>query len=227
MTSPRLIRVIIVDDHPLAQAGARHFLNALPDMELVGEAMGGAEAIELCGQVAPDVVLMDVVMPEMDGVTATQFLKARYPAVKVVMLTSLGAGATVQQALKAGASGYLLKNVTGLELAQAIRAAYAGRTTIAPEATEALVHAMREPFDGDLTEREREVLTLMADGLSNGQIAESLKVSPATVKFHVGSIFSKLGVATRAEAIALAYKRRLVKLGGQGMEVGHSLERTV
>lgn len=210
MNAPRLIRVLIVDDHPLAHAGARHFLNALPDMELVGEAAGGHEAIELCERVRPDVVLMDVAMPEMDGIAATRALKARFPAMKILMLTSFSEGDTVQQAMRAGASGFLLKNLTGVELASAIRSAYAGHTTMAPEATEALVQAAREPAYLELTEREREVLALMADGLSNAQIAERLTVSPATVKFHIGGIFSKLGVASRAEAIALAYKRRLV-----------------
>ena len=210
MTTPSLVRVLIVDDHPLAQAGARHFLNALPDLELVGEASSGAEALELCARVAPDVVLMDVMMPEMDGIETTRALKARFPSVRVLMLTSFSEGNVVQQAMQAGASGYLLKNATAMELAQAIRAAHAGRSALAPEATEALLEAMRAPADLALTEREREVLALMADGLSNAQIAERLVVSAATVKFHVGGIFSKLGVTSRAEAIALAYKRRLV-----------------
>lgn len=210
MTTPSLIRVLIVDDHPLAQAGARHFLNALPDLELVGEASSGAEALELCARVAPDVVLMDVMMPQMDGIETTRALKARFPSVRVLMLTSFSEGNVVQQAMQAGASGYLLKNATAMELAQAIRAAHAGRSALAPEATEALLEAMRAPADLALTEREREVLALMADGLSNAQIAERLVVSAATVKFHVGGIFSKLGVTSRAEAIALAYKRRLV-----------------
>jgi NarL family two-component system response regulator LiaR len=210
MSAPQLIRVMIVDDHPLAQAGARHFLNAITDMELVGEASSGAEALELCAHIQPDVVLMDVMMPEMDGVATTEALRARFPAVRVVMLTSFSQGDVVQRAMRAGASGYLLKNATGLELAQAIRAAYGGRTTMAPEATEALVQTMRGPDGLDLTEREREVLALMADGLSNAQIAARLTVSAATVKFHVGGIFSKLGVGSRAEVIALAYKRKLV-----------------
>jgi NarL family two-component system response regulator LiaR len=210
MSIPRLIRVMIVDDHPLAQAGARHFLNALPDMELVGEASGGHEAVELCARVQPDVVLMDVAMPELDGVATTKVLKSRFPRVKVLMLSSFSEGDVVQRAMKVGASGFLLKNATGLELASAIRAAYAGRTAMAPEATDALVQAVRQPSGIDLTEREHEVLALMAEGLSNTQIAERLTVSAATVKFHIGGIFSKLGVASRAEAIALAYKRKLV-----------------
>jgi NarL family two-component system response regulator LiaR len=210
MTLPRLIRVLVVDDHPLAQAGVRHFLNALPDMELVGEAASGDEALELCARVRPDVVLMDVAMPEPDGLASTRALKARFPQIKVLMLTSFSESGVVQEALRAGASGYMLKNATGLDLAQAIRSAFAGHMTMAPEATEALVNAMRTPEGTHLTEREREVLTLLAEGLSNNQIAERLLVSTATVKFHVSSVFTKLGVSTRAEAIAAAYKRRLV-----------------
>lgn len=210
MSTPKLIRVMIVDDHPVAQAGARYFLNALPDFELVGEASSGAEALELCALTRPDVVLMDVAMPVMDGIAATEALKARFPAVKVLVLTSFGEGDVVQRALRAGASGYLLKNATGIDLARAIRDAHGGRTTMAPEATEALIQTVRAPAEVDLTEREREVLALMSDGLANAQIAERLVISTATVKFHISGIFAKLGVTTRAEAIALAYKRRLV-----------------
>lgn len=212
MSSPRLIRVLIVDDHPMAQVGARHFLNAFPDMELVGMAGTGEEAIALCERVAPDVVLMDVMLPEMDGIAATEIIRARFPGVRVLVLSSFTEGDVVQRALQAGASGYLLKNVSSVELAQAVRAAQAGRSTIAPEATEALVQAVREPgaLGVDLTEREREVLALLALGLSNPQIAERLSISGATVKFHVGGILSKLGVGSRAEAIAMAYQKRLV-----------------
>jgi NarL family two-component system response regulator LiaR len=210
MTTPRLIRVLIVDDHPVAQAGVRHLLNALPDFELVGEASSGEEAQLLYERLRPDVVLMDVMMPVMDGITTTERLKSRHPGAKVLILTSVGEGDVVQRAMKAGASGYLLKTATAMELAQAVRTAYHGRTALAPEATQALVASMRESRDLDLTEREREVLLLMSDGLANAQIAERLSVSPATVKFHISGIFSKLGVSTRAEAIALAYKRKLV-----------------
>jgi two-component system, NarL family, response regulator LiaR len=210
MSNPQLIRVMVVDDHPLAQAGARHFVNALPDMELVGEASSGPEALDLCAHVRPDVVLMDELMPEMDGIATARALKARFPKIKVLMLTSFSAGDAVQRAMQAGASGYLLKNATSQELAQAIRTAHAGRTAMAPEATEALVQSMQAASALDLTEREREVLALIADGCSNAQIAAQLSVSTATVKFHVGGILSKLGVTSRAEAIALAYKRKLV-----------------
>lgn len=210
MNAPRLIRVLVVDDHPVAQAGIRYLLHALPDIELVGEAASGDEGLTLYERLQPDVVLMDVMMPVMDGIATTAALKQRHPAAKVLMLTSIGEGDTVQRAMQAGAAGYLLKTATAMDLAQAIRAAFHGRTTMSPEATQALIESMRNPIDADLTDREREVLVLMADGLSNAQIAERLSVSPATVKFHISGIFTKLGVATRAETIALAYKRKLV-----------------
>lgn len=212
MSNPRLIRVVIVDDHPMAQAGTRHFLNAYPDLELVGIASSGEEGLVLCKQVQPDVVLMDVVMPGMDGIAATKAVKAECPNTRVIVVTSFSESDVVQRALQAGASGYLLKNATSTELAQAVRSAFHGRPAMAPEATEALIQSMREPANlgHDFTEREREVLGLLAQGLSNPQIAERLCVSPATVKFHIGGVFAKLGVATRAEAIALAYQKRLV-----------------
>ncbi len=211
MGEPRLIRVVIVDDHPMAQAGTRHFLNAYPDMELVGVASSGEEALTLCQQLQPDVVLMDVVMPGMDGIAATKALKQAVPATRVIIVTSFGEADVVQRALQAGARGYLLKNATASELVQAVRNAYQGRPVMAHEATEALMKSMSEANLGhDFTEREREVLALLAQGLSNLQIAERLFVSAATVKFHIGGIFAKLGVATRAEAIALAYQKRLV-----------------
>jgi NarL family two-component system response regulator LiaR len=210
VTGPRLIRVLIVDDHPVAQAGVRYLLNALADVELVGEASDGEEALLLYERLRPDIVLMDVYMPVLDGIAATRELKARHPEAKVLMLTSLGDGEVVQRAMKAGASGFLLKTATPVELTQAVRAAFHGHTTVAPEAAQALAETLRNTAGLDLTEREREVLALMADGLANAQIAEQLNVSSATVKFHISGIFSKLGVGTRAEAIALAYKRKLV-----------------
>lgn len=214
MSEYQPIRVLVVDDHPLAHSGMRLFLSSYPDLELVGEATNGAEAIEACVLLHPDVVLMDVMMPQMDGIEATRQIRQRFPTTKVIALTSYDAGNLVERVLRAGANGYLLKNVSSFDLAQAIRAVYLGRATLAPEATEALMHAIqRQAEHVTLTDRERDVLQLLVRGLSNSEIAQQLCITRATVKFHVGGIFSKLDVATRAEAIAKAYEQRLVTLG--------------
>jgi two-component system, NarL family, response regulator LiaR len=212
MDDSHIIRVLVVDDHPLAHAGMRHFLNAFPDLILVGEASSGAEALALCADTRPHVILMDLVMPGMDGIEATRTIKQHYPHVQIIALTSFQEGDMVERALRAGAIGYLLKNVTAFDLVQAIRAAHAGRTVLAEEASTALVQTMqqRSAPSFDLTERERAVLQLLVRGLSNAQIAEQLSVSRATVKFHIGGLFSKLGVTSRAEVMALAYQHHLV-----------------
>lgn len=212
MNESRTIRVMLVDDHAVVRNGLRSFLQVHKDLDLVGEAENGAEAVRLAQQIQPDVVLMDLKMPEMDGVAATRELRARFPKMRVLVLTSFAEDNMVQGALQAGATGYLLKNVTGQELANAIRAAYAGRMTLSSEATEALVHAAAHPIvpADELTEREREVLALMVDGLSNQAIADRLFLSLGTVKFHTGNIYSKLGVDSRVAAVTLAIQRRLI-----------------
>lgn len=206
------IRVLIVDDHAVVRGGLSKFLQVHKDLELVGEAENGAEAVRLTRQLQPNVVLMDLKMPEMDGVAATREIRSKHPGVRVIVLTSFAEDNMVQGALQAGATGYLLKNVSGAELANAIRAAHAGRMTLSSEATEVLVHAAAHPIvpADDLTEREREVLTLMVDGLSNQEIADRLFLSLGTVKFHAGNIYSKLGVDSRVAAVTLAIQRRLV-----------------
>lgn len=212
MTEQNRIRVMIVDDHTVVRGGLKYFLLAFDDMELIGEADSGEEALRLCSQVQPDVVVMDMVMPGMDGAEATRAIRERYPQVQVVALTSFQEEDLVQRALQAGAIGYLLKDVPADELAEAIRAAYAGRPTLAPEAAEALVHTATHPpkLGHDLTEREREVLALMIKGLNNVEIAERLVVSRSTVRFHVSNILSKLNASNRAEAVGLAVQHKMV-----------------
>jgi NarL family two-component system response regulator LiaR len=206
------IKVLLVDDHAMVRRGLGAFLSVYPDLELVGEAESGAEAIEQCARQRPDVVLMDLMMPEMDGATATAALRRAFPQVKVIALTSFRDDELVQRVIQAGAIGYLLKDVSASELAQAIRAAHAGRPTLAPEAAQALINAATKPAapGHDLTARERDVLALMIKGLSNSEIAARLIVSQSTIKGHVSNILSKLGVASRTEAVALAVEHRLL-----------------
>jgi len=212
MVPPKRIRVLLVDDHALVRRGLATFLLAFDDLELAGEAAGGEEAVQLCAQLQPDVVLMDLVMPGMNGVTATRLIAEHQPHPQIIALTSFHDADLVQGALQAGAISYLLKNVTAEELAAAIRAAYAGQATLAPEATQVLVQSMASPLlpGCELTSRERDVLALMSQGLNNVEIADRLTISRSTVKFHVSSILSKLGVATRTEAVAVAVQHHLL-----------------
>ncbi len=213
MNGSQAVRVIIVDDHGMVRKGLTAYLNNRPDMIVVGEGRDGREAVNLCEQLHPDVILMDLVMPEMGGVAATHAIHQRWPKVQIIALTSFQEKELVQDALQAGAIGYLLKNVTGDELAQAICRAYAGKPTLAPEAIQALIQTNAEEsiLGKDLTRRELEVLALLVKGYSNPDIAESLVVSRATVKVHVGNILSKLSASNRAEAISLAIQHKLVK----------------
>jgi NarL family two-component system response regulator LiaR len=212
MTSSSPIRVLLVDDHTMVRRGLATFLQVFDDLELAGEAADGEAAIQLCARILPDVILMDIVMPDIDGVTATRIIRQRFPTVQVIALTSFKEEGLVQSALQAGAIGYLLKDVTADELAQAIRAAHAGRGTLSPEAAQALVQAATQPPTPghDLTERERAVLALMVEGLNNTEIAEKLVVSPSTIKSHVSHILAKLDVSSRTEAVALAVRHQLI-----------------
>jgi NarL family two-component system response regulator LiaR len=197
---------------PWVRRGLAAFLKVFDDLQLAGEAASGAAAIQLCAEVAPDVVLMDMVMPDMDGAAATRAIRQQFPQVQVIALTSFKEGDLVKNALEAGAIGYLLKDVSADELVQAIRAAHAGRATLSPQAAQALVETANQPPAPrlDLTERELEVLALMVEGLNNTQIAGRLTVSSSTIKSHVSNILSKLGVASRTEAVTLALRSRIV-----------------
>ena len=215
MNETNPIRVMIVDDHVMVRTGLATILKVSPDLKLVAEANDGQEAVDLCEQTQPDVILMDVVMPKMDGVTATRIIRERWPQVQIIAVTSFQEKELVQDILAAGAIGYLLKNVSMNDLTAAIRAAYAGQTTLAPEATQVLLQAARARHTGpepghDLTPREREVLTLLVEGLNNPQIGERLNISVTTARSHVSNILSKLGVSNRAEAITLALRNKLV-----------------
>ena len=212
MSPSQTIRVMLVDDHTMVRRGLATFLKVYDDLELVGEAGSGEDAVQICAQVLPDVILMDLMMPDMDGATATRLIRQQFPKVRVVALTSFIEEGLVQDALQAGAISHLLKDVSADELARAIRAAHSGRATLSPEAAQALVDAANQPpVPGqDLTERERVVLALMVEGLNNTQIAGRLVVRPSTIKTHVSHILSKLGVASRTEAVALAMRHRLV-----------------
>ena len=207
------IRVLMVDDHAMVRKGLISFLKNEPALELVGEARDGREAIETCEQLKPDVILMDLIMPELGGVAATRTIHQRWPNVRVIALTSFQEKELVQDALQAGAIGYLLKNVSGDELVEAIRKAHGGKPTLAPEAVQALIQppSEAENMAADLTRREQEVLGLLVKGMSNPEIAQRLVISRSTVKVHISSILSKLGVASRAEAISFAIQNKLVR----------------
>jgi len=212
ITSPKPIRVMIVDDHTMVRRGLATILKVFDDLQLAGEAESGEVAVQLCAEVLPDVILMDMVLPKMDGAMATRTIREQFPQVQVIALTSFKEGELIKNALEAGAIGYLLKDVSADDLVRAIRGAYAGRATLSTEVAQALVEtANQPPTPGlNLTERERDVLALMIEGLNNTQIAGRLIVSPSTIKSHVSNILAKLGVASRTEAVTLALRNHII-----------------
>ena len=214
MAQQQPIRVLTVDDHAILRSGLELMLLAFEDIELVGEARSGSEALRLCSQLQPDVVLMDMMMPDMDGAATTQAIKEQYPDIQILVLSSFSDPTSVQQVMQAGAVGYLLKDVLIDELADGIRAAAAGESVLAPEAVQALVRGAspQTPQLGhDLTDRQLEILALLVEGLTNKEIAERLILSPYTVRNQVSEILSKLDTETRTEAATLAVRLGLVR----------------
>jgi len=205
------IRILIADDHGVVRQGLRMYLGADSELEIVGEARNGAEAVKLAHQFRPDVVLMDLLMPEMDGIAATAVIRRQLPDTEVVALTSVLEDASVVEAVRAGAIGYLLKDTEAHELRRAIKAAAAGQVQLAPQAAARLMREVRTPESSReaLTERETDVLRLLAQGESNREIAQHLSIGEQTVKTHVSHILDKLGVPSRTQAALYAIRTGL------------------
>lgn len=212
MTESRPIRVMIVDDHAMVRDGLKVFLSLVEDIEVIAEAEDGDQAVDLCAEVQPDVVLMDMVMPNVDGPTATARIREVLPATQVIALTSFVEEPLIRRAIQSGAVGYLLKDVNPEKLADGIRAAHQGRPTIDSAAARVLAEAARQPtpLGIDLTPRELDVLSLLVTGKTNKEIAEDLVLSQGTVRMHVSNILSKLRVSNRTEAVALALQHNLI-----------------
>ena len=212
MSDQKPIRVMIVDDHPMVRDGLKVFLSVAADMKFVGEAESGEQALLLCDQIQPDVVLMDMVLPGIDGAEATRAIRNKTTQVQVIALTSFENDDLVHRAVQAGAIGYLLKNVPMEKLTEAIRTAHAGQPVLAPEAMRALIEGTTQPAVPafELTGREQDVLTLMAKGRTNAGIARELHISESTTRFHVSNVLSKLGVSNRTAAVRLALEHRLI-----------------
>jgi NarL family two-component system response regulator LiaR len=212
MSEPQAIRVMIVDDHLLVRDGLKLLLSTFDNMAVVGLAADGEEAVTLCQQSRPDVILMDIAMPKMDGPTATARIRAEFPQVQVIALTSFVDEELIQQAVQAGAIGYLLKNASAEQLVEAIQAAAEGRPTFDPAVTQVMFQASNQPppLGHDLTPREREVLVLLVEGKQNKEIAKQLNLSMGTIRVYVSNILAKLGAGNRTEAVSLAMQHKLV-----------------
>ncbi len=207
-----VVRVVIADDHPVVRAGLRGMIESEPDIEVVAEAANGQEAVSLVGRLQPEVVLMDLQMPEFDGVAATQEIRDRYPETNVLVLTTYDTDADITRAINAGAIGYLLKDAPRQDLFAAIRGTARGESVLTPAVASRLMSKMRRPAEESLTEREIDVLAQVADGQSNKEIAKELFISEATVKTHLVHIFGKLGVDDRTAAVTAALERGIIRL---------------
>ena len=206
------IRIVLADDHPGVREGLRGMLSGQPDFKVVGEAESGAEAVVLAEQLQPDVILMDLRMPGMDGVAAIEAIRDRMLTTHVLVLTTYDSDADILRAVEAGATGYLLKDTPRQELFRAVRAAAQGESVLAPAVASLLLGRMRTPVEETLTEREVEVLTLVAQGKSNRQVGRALHISEATVKTHLVHIFGKLDVSDRTAAVTVALARGILRL---------------
>jgi NarL family two-component system response regulator LiaR len=213
------IRILVVDDHSVVRQGLKMFLGLDPDLEIVGEAENGAEAVKMCAELKPDVVLMDMLMPVMDGIEATKAIRSTMPDTEVIALTSVLEDNAVVGAIKAGAIGYLLKDTQSDELRRAIKAASDGQVQLSPQAAARLMREVRTPEvpqPDALTERENDVLKLLAQGKANKEIARDLVIGEKTVKTHVSNILLKLGVQSRTQAALYAAQNGLAELSTSG-----------
>lgn len=212
MNHERPIRIMLVDDHLMVRDGLKVFLSVYEDIEVVAEADDGEQAISLCAEIHPDIILMDTIMPNVDGPTATARILADHPKTRVIALTTFSEQDLVQQAIRAGAISYMLKDVDASKLVEAIRDAHHGRSTIDASAAQSLIDAATQapPLGSDLTPRERDVLALLIEGRTNKEIAKKLFISQATVRLHVSNVLSKLDASNRTEAVSLALQNNLL-----------------